>query len=346
MGSPLEAVFATRPVEIEGIGRAMSSMWREADSLAQAAGGGAVVRARGLTLVALAADAAEFREMAPAVEAAVDAVPARAVSIALDEGAGSDLDAEVGGRCRSAGGKSFCQEHVVLRAHGSRVKDLPSLVVPLAVSDLPFVLYLPSTTLLRSDLVTRLLPIVDVLAVDTDGCADVPETLAFLRRLADVDHVIVRDLAFERLRTWREAIAEAYDEVAGHGARVTAITATCVENDAQGSLLLGWIESRFPPERRPFVRLKREAAEPSRVGAVCGIDVEIHDEEKRSEICFRQFGRHVVRTGLPEHAASCALPRPLLTEHAALTAILADAVRDRIYEESLRAAVTRAAKRS
>lgn len=341
-GSTLDPLISQRTIAVEDIGRTLSSMWREADAATPENPGSAVVRARALTLIALGAGS-EFSRMANAVNAAVASVPARAVLVELDAEVADGITAEVGMNCAIGGsaGKKVCQESVMLRAAHDRLRDLPSLLVPLAVSDIPLVIYLPSTRELRHPVTTRLLEVADVLVIDSMGCEDVGATFAHLVRIQDVDHVIVRDLSFERLRTWREAIASAYDEVAGDHARVTTVQAMCSNNDAQGSLLLGWIESRFKKDQRPFVRMKKTIDDPAQQGAVCGIDLEIQDSEKRTDVSLRQFGKNVLRLRGKEHSASAELPRALLHEHQALTNVLADPIRDHAYDDALRAVVQR-----
>ncbi len=344
-GASLEAVFAQRTVPIDEIGRALSSMWRAADGISTEKGESAIVRSRALTLIAIS-ESATFPTMANAVNAAIAVVPARSVIVEIASCDG--VTAQVGGTCTigGSGGKQFCQEQVVVKASNSTLRDLPSILVPLAVSDLPLVLFVPDTKLLRSDLVAQLVPVVDVLIVDSDGCADVADTFQYLARLENIEHLIVRDIAFERLRTWREVIAAGYDEVAGAGARVTAVQATCADNDAQGSLVLGWLESRFAGDQRPFVRMRRQVDDPSQKGAVCGIDLEVHDDDKRTDIHFKQFGNHVLRLRSDEEdgTAAAELPRPLLHPFAALTHVLADPIRDIAYDQALRAVIARYSK--
>jgi glucose-6-phosphate dehydrogenase assembly protein OpcA len=338
----IDDIFAQRSVPVEDIGRALSNMWRTADSAGSGGDDGAVVRSRALTLIAIAPEKM-YSNTANAVNSAIAVVPARSVVVEIAERAEDVIVAEVGGTCTigGAGGKRFCQEQVVLRADASRVRDLPSILVGLAVSDLPCVLFLPDTSQIDSDLVNRLLPILDVLVVDSSNCGDPAETFDRLLRLESAEHVIVRDLAYERARTWRDALAFAFDEAAGEDARVTAITATFAPQDAVSALLLGWIESRFSGAR-PFVRVKKKTDAAGE--AICAIDLEVNDEQKRTEIKLRQLERGVVRLRGKDEAGEPEAPRALVDPFTALTRILADPIRDAGYDAALRAALARHAK--
>lgn len=347
MNSAVEDVFAQRAVAVDEIGRALSTMWRTADTASGAAGESAVVRARALTLIAIARSE-HMNATANAVNSAIAVVPARSIVVELASDSGDVIDAEVGGTCTigGGGGKRFCQEQVVLRAATGRKRDLPSILVGLAVSDLPCVLYLPDPAAIGDELVARLLPILDVVVVDSSAADEVAPAFDHAVRLENIERVIVRDLAFERLRPMRESIAAAYDDVAKADARVTAVSMNTTKDNAEDLLLLGWIESRFEGGERPFVRYRRNVDASAIGGARCEIVLEVNDEERRYEIRFRRFDRAFQRVFSHEERVGddAQLHKPLVDTFTALTRVLADPIRSPYFDEALRAALSRLAK--
>lgn len=347
MSPAVEDVFAQRTVAVDEIGRALSTMWRTADAASGEAGQSAVVRSRALTLLAIA-KSEHMNATANAVNAAIAIVPARSIVVELSADPGDSIFAEVGGTCTigGGGGKRFCQEQVVLRAAAGRKRDLPSILVGLAVSDLPCVLYLADPAATGDELVTRLLPILDVVVLDSAGGDDLIPTFDRATRLEDLAHVIVRDLAFERLRPLREAIAAAYDDVAGENAQVTTVSLNSVRDEAEDLLLLGWIESRFDNQARPFVRRKRNVDPAAIGGARCELVIEVNDDERRTELRFRRFDRSFQRVFGPDDRVGddAHLAKPLVDTHTALTRVLADPIRSPYFDQALRAAYTRLAK--
>lgn len=347
MSSAVEDVFAQRTVPVDEIGRALSTMWRSADAAPGTPGESAVVRSRALTFIAIA-KSDQISATSNAVNSAIAVVPARSIVVELANDPGDEIAAEVGGTCTigGAGGKHFCQEQVVLRAAAGRVRDLPSILVGLAVSDLPCVLYLPDPAAIGGDLVTRIMPILDVLVIDSSTSDQLATTFDRSTRLEDIEHVIVRDLAFERQRPLREAIAAAYDDVAGENARVTTVTMISTHDESQDLLLLGWIESRFSASERPFLRQKRNVDSSAIGGARCELVLEVNDEESRSELRFRRFERNFIRVrGADERVGDDAhLPKPLVDTYTALTRVLADPIRSAFFDQSLRFALSRIVK--
>lgn len=339
----LKELVRSRAADLDDVGAALSQMWRGADAAVGEDGEAAIVKACGLTLIAIASSDAEFAATSAAVAAATSAVPARTLLVQIDADVPKGLSADVAGICSlGPAGRPICQEQVIVKAAKSRVGDLPSLIAPLPVSDLPAVLLIQDVALVRSDLVRRLLPVIDVVIVDTRHCDDVAETFAALLAFEDAHRLVVRDLAFERLTVWREAIASAYDEVKGEGAQVTAVSATCPGEAAEGWLLLGWVESRFPQHGRPFVRMKRPAGSKSHAGgAVCAIELEVQDSDKRSDIRIEQQGNCVLPVTARGDEPVPGLPRPLADELELLTGVLLDPSRDRAYDSTLRAVIAR-----
>lgn len=310
----------------------------DADSASATDSDAALVRACGLTVIGLAANAEQLGALGPAIAAATAVVPSRTLLVGLADDVEGGLRAEVSAFCTlgGPGARQVCQEQVILHARRDRAGDLPSLVTPLLVTDLPVVLIAKDPRLLFSALLDALVPAVDLLLVDTRSADDVKAVSARLHELLGRGNLAIRDLAFERLLAWREAIADAYDEVLAHGGRLTRVEASTIEDDAEGSLLLGWIESRFPVDRRPDVRLDRRPRDHERAVTALHLEAEVRGGAFRAS--FQQFGRHVIRVSEDDAcASSCDLPRPAPDDVDILVRLLADPDLDPVYEGALRA---------
>ena len=339
--SDLQALTTPRTVEVGDVSDALRDLWGQADAETGEESGQAVVRACGLTVIALAEGEGDLSRLMAQVGEATAAVPARTVLIQIDAEVEGGLSAEVSAFCTlGPGGRQVCHEQVVLRASRARREDLPPLITPLPVSDLPVVLLLARPDLLRTRLVERLLPVVDVLLTDSARSDDPDATLGDLLRLRDRRGMVGLDLAFERLGPWRDAIAGAWDRARAPGLRLDRVEATFHGRDPGAALLLGWIESRLADCGHPEVRLTSSEATADG-GESRAIRLEFHTDQGSVCTQLRQYGQHVTEVGSDQDSIACALPRPLLSDVEVLVRILNDPQDDPVYAEALRAAVDR-----
>lgn len=328
----VEAITTRREVPLADVADALADLWRAADTDVES---GAVVRACGLTVVALCHDPDEASAMAAALAAATTAVPARTLIVVRDAAAKGGLSAEVSAFCAiGPGGKQVCQEQVFLEASPERWGDLPPLIASLPVADLPVVLLARDPTMLARELVDGLLPAIDLVVTDLARSkaprTDLPRVRAIEERL----NVATRDLAFERLVVWRGAIACAWDRIAVGETALLAFETTAPADDVEALLLTGWVSSLLgdgAPRCTRTVDAKR-----SRLAAVRLVfDVDGTPHTVRLE----RHGDHVLDTSeqQTEHE-SCALPRPMPTDADVLPHLLADPQSDHTYEQTLLAA--------
>jgi len=340
MKGDLKPLNAPRTVSVDGVRPALRDLFRKADARAGTESGQAVVRACGLTVIALAEGEEELTRLLADLGRATAAVPARTLLVQLDSDVEGGLSAEVAAFCTlGPGGRQVCHERIVLRAARDRREDLPPLIASLPVSDLPVLLYPARPELLQSRLVERLLPVADVVLADSEQSDDPAGTLGDLLRLRDRRGVVGLDLAFERLETWREAVACAWDRAAGPGIRLERVEARFHPRDPGGMLLLGWIESRLLGGRRP-ARFQTAFDAPAEGGVSRDLRLVFRTDQERVRTHLRQVGRHVVEVGGDgEQAADRALPRRIQTDVDVLVRILGDPQDDPIFGEALRAAV-------
>jgi hypothetical protein len=339
--SRAEESCAPRRVDPARIDRALSDLWRETGEGTFAADGTAVVRACGLTVIGLAADEEDLVRVASALSVATAAVPARTLVAQLDADV-EDVLADVSATCALGGpaGRHVCRETIHLRVPRGRAASLPALIAPIPFTDLPVVVFAPRADLLDDALVLRILQGADLMVTDIALAADPAAAMRRLlewRRLAAVP---VRDLAFERLATWRETIAGAWDETAGRGAALERFEIAAAPS-AEGLLLGAWIETRLG--REGIVALRESAPAPPDAGGVAAVDVDAVARDGRQptgriRLAYRRYGPHVVRVDAEAGGDVCALPAPGPDVTYLLAHLLADPRADAVYEAALRRA--------
>jgi glucose-6-phosphate dehydrogenase assembly protein OpcA len=138
--------------------------------------------------------------------------------ILLTEDLASDqpsLDAWVTSRCTlpSAGSKQVCCEQITIKASGPSIRETPSAISSLTLSDLPVYLWWRDDPHLDQPLFRRLASLSDRVLIDTRLAAN-PETA--ISEMAEYyreggRHTPLSDLNWTRLNTWRAVLASFYD---------------------------------------------------------------------------------------------------------------------------------------
>lgn len=327
----IEAITSRRDVPLEDVSRALADLWRTADERTERT---AVVRACGLTVVALCGDRTEATDVAGMLAAATAVVPARTLVVVRDAGAKHGLSAQVSAFCAlGPGGRQVCQEQVFLDAAPSRWGDLPPLIGSLPVADLPVVLLARDPRMLDGGLLDGLLPAIDLVVTDLARSRSLPGDLPRVRSIGRRMNVGVRDLAFERLVVWRAAIACAWERVALGRTALLAVETTAPPSDVEALLLSGWVAARLGQDAPRLTRVVD--AKRSRLAAVRLVfDVEGTPVTVRLE----RHGDHVLDVSTPREAhEKQALPRPMPTDAEVLPRLLSDPSSDPQFERALRA---------
>jgi glucose-6-phosphate dehydrogenase assembly protein OpcA len=176
--------------------------------------------------------------------------PSRTILLFPEPDADRDaLTAELDLRCFAGGDVAgpVCWEVVAIRLLGERAGSPASVVQPLLLPDLPaFLRWRGPLGTSQGD--RELISVVDRLVIDSSECPDLESELSTVADL--FDEVTVSDIAWSRARSWREAIAGLWPEVAN------ASLLRVAGPEADALLLAGWLRSRLD---RP-VELKHEPA--------------------------------------------------------------------------------------
>jgi glucose-6-phosphate dehydrogenase assembly protein OpcA len=153
------------------------------------------------------------------------------------------------------GGIGVIREHVELDLGPKHLASLRTIVDPVLVSEIPTVLWSPHG---HEEAVEALLPIVDVMLIDSDDGSEPSEAFERSDELLDLAYVV--DLAWLRTTPWRERLAASFDlpqrrvalqEISGLEVRHRA------SSSASALLLAGWLSSRLGWQQAPMQAAER-----------------------------------------------------------------------------------------
>jgi glucose-6-phosphate dehydrogenase assembly protein OpcA len=151
-----------------------------------------------------------------------------------------------------SGSLGVVREHVEIDLGPEHLAALATIVDPVLVSEMPTIAWAPHG---HHDAIRRLLPLIDVVLLDSDEMPDPAE--AFGRASALCGHVYVVDLAWLRTTPWRERLAASFD-LPTRLAALRHLAALEVRHQdrsiASGLLLTGWLASRLFWQRAPLVQ--------------------------------------------------------------------------------------------
>lgn len=247
---------APRGLDLAAIEREMNAFWKE---LGKEDAGDGVIRACVLNLVFYADGPRAAREADDALIEVTLATPSRAMLLVADPAAAEPaISSQVLSRCTLPTDKSkqVCCEQVTITAAGAQVNELPSVVAPLLLSDLPTFLCWFAPPALESRVFRRLRELADRVVIDSARAANAHTHLtAVARHLAESPKgAAFSDLNWARLTSWRTLLASFYDvaDYRPHLARLDQVvidyapTATGGDAIPCGALLLtGWLASRL-----------------------------------------------------------------------------------------------------
>ncbi len=241
-------------------------------------GGGGLMRANTLNLLAVANDMREASLIQETIAGLRDFLPSRTIILITYDR--HDLDGEVTGPRydvrvelkEQIGDKDEANlrfEVITIGADRSVMGHLASLVTPLLAADLTDFLWWPGGDFATSALFEELLPVVDRLIVDTAQLGREIGALAALRSVIveRSGSLIVGDFTWLRLQAWRELIAQFFDppDVQKSLKAIDQVTIHYAETRQDGSsglaaavMMAGWLGSRLGWEViDPLERQKR-----------------------------------------------------------------------------------------
>ena len=203
---------------------------------------GGVLRACAMTLVAFVDEEEDAQDLGETIAMLMRGHPSRAVVIRICEGK-DRLESRVFQQCWMPFGqrRQICCEQVEITASQDHLCDVPSIVAPLAVPDLPSVVWLRSKRICEAGTYSDVLQLGEKVIVDSAraGAPSIKTLVGFL------DHgAIVGDLAWTRLTELRQLIAQlagsrSLKQFAVHFPDV-------LEPTPEATYLYAWLKNAFP----------------------------------------------------------------------------------------------------
>ena len=142
------------------------------------------------------------------------------------------------------------REQVEIDLGSKHLEALQTIADPVLVSEIPTVAWSPHG---HEEAVRALLPLIDVMLIDSDDLGEPVEALARANELRD--HTYVVDLAWLRTTPWRERLAASFD-LPSRLATLEQVAEVEVRHQERSSasalLLAGWLASRLDWERSPL----------------------------------------------------------------------------------------------
>ncbi len=196
----------------EQILRELAEMWNTLQGPADSEHGAGVLRACSMTFIALVEESEDVAQFGETIAALMPEHPARTIVIRL-RGAGERMLSErVYAQCWMPFGQNrqVCCEQVEIIASDSSLADLPSVVLPLAVADLPVILWCRSP---RVMIMPEFRPIAAMARKVIFDSASFPDPTQALERVAEAigTGTVIGDLAWTRLTRWREMVSQVFE---------------------------------------------------------------------------------------------------------------------------------------
>jgi glucose-6-phosphate dehydrogenase assembly protein OpcA len=312
----------TSTISPDHILKELAEIWITTAKQGQAENGASVLRACTMTLVVMAdEDAASIGET---IAALMPEHPARTIHIHLIGSGERALSERVYTQCWMPFGqrRQICCEQVEIKAGDGALADLPSVVLPLAVADVPVVLWSRTPRLVGMPAFLEIVGMATKVVVDS---AAMPDARDGLRRMAAAvgRGVLLGDLAWTRVTRWRAMLSQVFEN-RERLAQLESMRRARVEYgpgfETSARYLAAWIADA--------VKAKVEV-EPSDATLRVAMD----GDGLRVELA-RQDGRLTVAVNELSHCTS--LPQP--TEYLLMREELGIVRRDPVFERTLASA--------
>jgi glucose-6-phosphate dehydrogenase assembly protein OpcA len=166
--------------------------------------------------------------------------PSRTVILVPRPGEEGGIDAELSVRSFSVGQRSVAGEVIELSLRGDRAEAPASIVLPLAISDLPVFLRWRGEPPFGEIQWDQLVGVADRVIVDSSEWGE----LRYARLAETFSKTAVSDIAWARTAMWRVELAERWPRIAEQKISIRGPR-------AEAALLRGWLASRLGRELPP-----------------------------------------------------------------------------------------------
>jgi len=191
--------------------RELAELWVSLGKEGQSESGAGVLRACTMTLMVFAEEHEDISAISETVAALMPEHPARTILVRLSGEGERSLTERVYSQCWMPFGqrRQICCEHIEITASDAALGDLPAVLLPLAVADLPLIAWCRSPRLLSREEFPALVQTARKLILDTAG-QPASDVLPRLAAKAGGEPIIA-DLAWTRLTRWREMLAQVFE---------------------------------------------------------------------------------------------------------------------------------------
>jgi len=235
----------------------------------QGDGDAGVLRACSMTLIVAAEESDDAQAIGETLAALMPEHPSRAIVIRFRAGDRRELAARVFSQCWMPFGHSqqICCEQIEISASDVSLPDLPPVVLPLTVPDLPVILWCRGSRLFSLPAFSQLAAIAQKLVVDSAAFSDPAAALKDLSG-ATANGRLLADLSWTRLTRWRELIAQIFENRA-QLASLPLVSDILISYRAAATpttalYLAAWLLDGFAKiGAHPRVQFETEAGEPT-----------------------------------------------------------------------------------
>lgn len=311
------------------------------DALREAGAESTQVRLSVVNIVAACNDPARVAAAIDTVVTVAERHPARAIVVNADHNRPAMIESDIALRQSPAGGYV---ELVTIDVGGEPALHLTSIVQPLLIPDIPVQLWLVGAPPLDQAFRPDAVALVDRLILDSDEYADAEGTLRLISdALQAYPALTLSDMTWERMRTWREGIAHAFNGPAmrpwlSHIAGVDIVSAD-VRAQAQARLLAAWLASSldWPHHAGPEVEL-REVPVPGCVpGELVHVRIRCADGRHTARVDLRRRAGMLrisldVDRGVDTTSVNLSPPEP---EAVLLARLMAEVEDDDVYRQTV-----------
>jgi len=196
-------------IQPERVLRELAELWVTLGKESDPSHSSGVLRACTMTLITLVEESEDPSDVWSTMAALMPEHPSRAIVIRFRESAARDLSSRVFSQCWMPFGhrRQICCEQVEISASDASLPDLAPVVLPLAVADLPVMVWCRSPRLFSLPDFPQIGKIAHKLILDSSAF---PDPAGILARIRDGKKV-VGDLAWTRLTHVRELISQIFE---------------------------------------------------------------------------------------------------------------------------------------
>ncbi|HLK34480.1 MAG TPA: glucose-6-phosphate dehydrogenase assembly protein OpcA [Terriglobales bacterium] len=186
-------------------------LWREE---AEKSSAGPVLCSRTLNLIIYCRAASDLQQAAELLDPIVTQHPCRAILISpAAADAEQAIQTEVSASCLTShsGNRYIGRELISITAQPAAQKQLASIVRALVLPDLPVFLWWRDAQTLGSELFQQLSEVAARIILDSAGLEDLQADWPRIHSLFQRPKIAISDLAWSRLTSWRQLIAQLFD---------------------------------------------------------------------------------------------------------------------------------------